>query len=424
MVNLETVYTYEGTHDIHTPDHRRGAHRHRGLLLIAAGETMERLGTTLTQHIRSSRERHPAATGEFSLLLHEIAVARKIISREVNRAGILEEVLGLAGKINVQGEEVQKLDEYANDTSSACSAAPATCALMASEEVADPIPIPQGRAARRVRRAVRSARRLVEHRHRRPRSAPSSRSAASARRRRATASSTTAAPGPRAGGGGYVIYGSSTMLVYTAGNGVARLHPRPHGRASSSSPIRDIRIPGQGAIYSVNEGNSARWAPRQRDYVALAQGGATRRPAGPTASATSARWSPTSTAPCSRAASSCIPADNKIPQGKLRYLYEAAPLAFMCEQAGGAASTGSGRSSTSQPSGAARAHAALHRQPRGRGDSGALPAPASRVRREDSTGACCQARKSSAGAKEKPGTTGSRGTGSSPAWRCASPPGR
>src|SRR5438552_1179250 len=105
---------------------------------------MDSLGTTLTQHIRHSEQLHPEATGEFSMLLNEIAVAAKVISREVNRAGLIEEVLGLAGHMNVQGEEVQRLDDYANDTFVRVLGRSGHVCIMASEEVADPIQVPSG----------------------------------------------------------------------------------------------------------------------------------------------------------------------------------------------------------------------------------------------------------------------------------------
>ena len=95
---------------------------------------LEGPGTTLAQHIRLSERLHPEATGEFSMLLHEIVVAAKVISREVNRAGILEEILGLTGETNVQGEEVQKLDEYANDTLVRVLGASGKVAIMGSED--------------------------------------------------------------------------------------------------------------------------------------------------------------------------------------------------------------------------------------------------------------------------------------------------
>ena len=73
-------------------------------------------GITLVQHLRAQEQSTPGATGEFSGLMNDVLVAAKLVSREVNRAGIAEDIIGLTGEINVQGEEVQKLDHYANET--------------------------------------------------------------------------------------------------------------------------------------------------------------------------------------------------------------------------------------------------------------------------------------------------------------------
>ena len=107
---------------------------------------MER--TTLLQHIRRQEKVNPGATGEFTSLMAEIMVASKIISLEVNSAGIGENILGLTGKINVQGEEVQKLDELANDTFISIMSNSGTICAITSEEMENPVIVPEEKAGK------------------------------------------------------------------------------------------------------------------------------------------------------------------------------------------------------------------------------------------------------------------------------------
>ena len=161
------------------------------------------------------------------------------------------------------------------------------------------------------------------------------------------------------------MYGSSTMLVYTTGHGVHGFTYEPSIGEFLLSHT-DIRIPERGRIYSVNEGNYSQWTDGVKRYVDWLKVDDPRRPAAPTARATSARWSRTSTAICSTAGSSCTPAIARTRSGKLRVLYEAAPLAFIAEQAGGLASDGERRIMDMVPAEPARAHATFPRQPAGR----------------------------------------------------------
>ena len=100
-----------------------------------------RLGVNLTRHVYEKQKEHPQATGELSGILNQVALAAKVVSREVNKAG-LAEILGLTGEKNVQGEAVKKLDEFANDVFVAALDHSGHFCIMASEEMADPIPIP------------------------------------------------------------------------------------------------------------------------------------------------------------------------------------------------------------------------------------------------------------------------------------------
>ena len=95
---------------------------------------------TLTQFILAAERHHPEATGDFTALMTGVALAARIISREVNKAG-LADILGLTGRTNVQGEEVQKLDEFAHDTMVGCLERTDMVSVMGSEEVETPIPV-------------------------------------------------------------------------------------------------------------------------------------------------------------------------------------------------------------------------------------------------------------------------------------------
>ena len=99
-------------------------------------------GITLTRHIYERQREHPEATGELSGILGQISMASKIVSREVNKAGLVE-ILGLTGEKNVQGEEVRKLDEFANDVFIQTLSHSGHFCVMASEEVEGVIPIPE-----------------------------------------------------------------------------------------------------------------------------------------------------------------------------------------------------------------------------------------------------------------------------------------
>jgi len=297
---------------------------------------LDRPGTTLAQHIRLTERAHPQATGEFSMLLQEIVVATKVVSREVNRAGLLEEVLGLTGETNVQGEEVKKLDTYANDTLVRVLGMSGKVAIMGSEEDEGPILPPddvdRGRYAVLFDPLDGSSNIEVI--------APIG-TIFSIHRVADPAAATVAdlvRPGHEQVAAGYVIYGSSTVLVYTARNGVHGFTLDPTvGEFLFSHP--NMRIPARGRTYSVNEGNHARWSEGQRRAVDWFKQEAPEdgRPYG-------MRYIGSFVADFHRTLLRggifMYPADSKSARGKLRYLYEAAPMALICTEAGGAASDG------------------------------------------------------------------------------------
>ncbi len=292
---------------------------------------------TIDRHIIDEERRHPEATGAFSDLLSDIALAAKMISREVNKAGLVD-ILGSAGQTNVQGERVQKLDEFAQEVLYNAMDHTGLLACMVSEESDEIIPIPDrfptgdyvlmfdpldGSSNIDVNVSIGTIfsihRRLSEG-------------------DRGTVEDCLQ-PGTEQVAAGYVLYGSSTMLVYTAGNGVSGFTLDPSiGEFLLSH--REIRIPDPGRKqYSVNDAYFGRWSKGQQDFVKHLKGEDGVGPEG-----FSARYIGSLVADFHRTLLKggifMYPADSRNPGGKLRLLYEAAPLAMVVKQAGGRASDG------------------------------------------------------------------------------------
>jgi len=297
---------------------------------------------TVSRHIIDSQRLHPQATGELSALLNELIVAAKTISAEVNMAG-LADILGASGDTNVQGEHVQKLDEFANNTIKRRMARCGYVCVMTSEEDADAIPVVEGYegnytmafdpldGSSNIDVNVSIGTIFSIHRRRTPDGGPGD-------------DSDLLQVGRRQVAAGYIIYGSSTMLVFSTGNGVHGFTLDPSvGEFFLSHP--DIRIPERSKYFSINEGNSRFWDEPVRRYLEYLkeldkQSG---RPY-------SARYIGSLVADFHRNLIAggifLYPRDRKNPakpHGKLRLLYEAAPLAFLAEQAGGRAITDDGR---------------------------------------------------------------------------------
>lgn len=300
------------------------------------------IGTTLTHHALVSQRAHAKRTGEqpagdFSELLNQLAVAGKIISAEVNMAG-LADILGVAGRTNVQGEEVMKLDVFANNTLVEILRRSGHVCIMASEEVDDPIDVPEphypGKYAIAFDPLDGSSNIDVNvsigtifsiHRRRDPYGTPGS-------------ADDLLRPGSELAAAGYIIYGSSTMLVYTTGHGV-------HGFTLDPSigefllSHENIRIPEKCGTYSVNEGNSSKWTPATQKFVEHVKS-----PGSEDLSGMKSRYIGSLVADFHRNLMKggifLYPADAATGKGKLRLLYEAAPLAFVAKHAGGYASTG------------------------------------------------------------------------------------
>jgi fructose-1,6-bisphosphatase I len=292
---------------------------------------------TIERHIIEAERQFPEATGAFSSILYDIAFAAKMIAREVRRAG-LNDILGLTGEVNVQGEEVKKLDEFANDVIFKALDHTGHLCGMASEEEEDFIPIPDrfptGKycvmydpldgssnidANVSVGTIFSIHRKVSDHER--------------------GCVQDCLQPGTRQVAAGYVVYGSSTMLVYTTGNGVHGFTLEPSiGEFLLSHPNMRIPAPGQ-RIYSCNEGNYVHWTEEQRRFVDHLKG-----IDGENAKPFSSRYIGSLVADFHRnllyGGLFMYPADARSPRGKLRLLYEAAPLAMICEHAGGRASDG------------------------------------------------------------------------------------
>ena len=299
---------------------------------------MER--TTLVQHIRQQEKSNPGATGEFTSLMTEIMVASKIISLEVNSAGIGENILGLTGKINVQGEEVQKLDEFSDITFTTIVGKSETVCAIASEEKEDPYIVPQednpGKYIFMMDPLDGSSNIDVN---------VNIGTIFSIYKKKSEGNEVTDEDllqrGDEQIAAGYIVYGSSTIFVYTSGNGVYGFTLDPSlGEFFLSHP--DLRIPGQGSIYSANEGNWGIWDENQKNLVSNLKEDypSSGRPY-------KLRYIGSLVADFHRTLLKggifMYPKDKNSPEGKLRFSFEAAPLAFIAENAGGKASTGSER---------------------------------------------------------------------------------
>lgn len=296
----------------------------------------EEYGWTLERFIFERQREIPGATGEFTQLFQQLALAGKIIWSRVSQAG-LAGLLGHTGKVNVQGETVQKLDEFANNTLIRCLEAGGQVCVMASEEVDDPIPIPtrfpkgkyvlmfdplDGSTNIDVNISIGTI--FSVHKRVSEGEEPSLKDCLQ--------------PGYKQVAAGYIIYGSSAMFVFTTGDGVHGFTLDPSvGEFFLSHP--DIRIPERGKTYSVNEGNESVWDERVRDWVRWLK-----TPDKNLGHPYGGRYVGTLVADFHRTLLKggvfAYPADSKNPNGKLRLLYEASPMAMVVREAGGAASTG------------------------------------------------------------------------------------
>lgn len=302
---------------------------------------------TLEQFIIEQQEAYAGSTGAFSRLLRDLSVAAKVVNRDMRRAGLLN-VFGASGEINVQGEVQQKMDALAHGEFVRALRRGGEVCLIGSEEHAEAIPLDGDRPGEDGRYVVlldpldgssnidvNVSVGTIFSVYRLPEGAPATLDAA-------------LQPGACQCAAGYVVYGSSTILVYTTGNGVNGFTLDPSiGEFILSHP--DIRTPETGTLYSVNEGNYNAFEDGLRRWIKWAQteDKATQRPY-------TTRYIGSFVSDFHRnlvkGGIYIYPASAKSPDGKLRLMYEANPMAFIVEQAGGLASNGRQRVLDVEPS--------------------------------------------------------------------------
>lgn len=293
---------------------------------------------TLQQHIIEQQREHPTASGEFSWLLSGITLATEIIQAQVRRAGLLSKaILGATGGTNVQGEQVQKLDVVANKTIISCLGY-RNCGIMVSEEDDEPTI---------VKEAAKTSKYIVLFD---PLDGSSNidvnvsiGTIFSVLQRRDDVAeddviSHILQPGVNQLAAGYVVYGSSTVLAYTTGEGVHMFTLDPSIGAYVLFQ-ENVQMPSTGKMYSVNEAYCDMFPQGIQDYLRWAKspesGGYTSRYIGSFV----ADFHRT----LLRGGVFLYPPTKKGPEGKLRLMYEANPMAFLAEQAGGAATDGKTR---------------------------------------------------------------------------------
>lgn len=299
---------------------------------------------TVQQHILQEQKRFPGASGEFSWLLSGITLATKMIQAQVRRAG-LNTILGEMGNVNVQGEVQQKLDVYANDVLMHCLSVRESIGILASEENEHPHTIhnesPNAKYAVVFDPLDGSSNIDVN---------VSVGTTFSILKRPAGASHTEAdrwilQPGSQQVAAGYVVYGSSTILVYSVGSGAHGFTLDPSVGAYVLSH-ENIRMPSQGKYYSVNEAYRDTFpAPYQRYIEDLRQG----KLGKPYASRYIGSMVSDFHRTLLKGGVFMYPPTASNPEGKLRLLYEANPIAFIAEQAGGQAMSGAKRVLDLQP---------------------------------------------------------------------------
>lgn len=296
-----------------------------------------RITKTLGQFIIEKQADFPYAKGELSRLLRDIGIAAKIVNREVNKAG-LADILGENGTTNVQGEGQKKLDIYANEQFISALKSGGECCIVASEENKDLIFLDTD--------ISKDAKYIVAID---PLDGSSNidvnvgiGTIFSIYRRKTTSGRATMEDvlqkGTEQVAAGYVIYGSSTMLVYTTGKGVNGFTLDPSiGEFCLSHP--DMKIPKDGVIYSINEGYYAHFPDGVKKYIKYCQveDDKTNRPY-------TSRYIGSMVADLHRnmikGGIFIYPITSQAPKGKLRLVYECNPMAFIIEQAGGRASNG------------------------------------------------------------------------------------
>lgn len=303
--------------------------------------------TTLGEFIIENQSEFKYSSGELSRLINSIRLAAKVVNHEVNKAGLVD-ILGTVGDTNIQGEDQQKLDVYANNAFIKTLTNREIVCGIASEEEDDFITI-EGRDNSHQNKYVV----LID-----PLDGSSnidvnvSVGTIFSVYRRVTPEGTPVTledflqPGNKQVAAGYIIYGTSTMIVYTTGHGVNGFTLNPAiGTYYLSHP--NMKFPEEGHIYSVNEGNYVHFPQGVKDYIKYCQKEEGDRPY-------TSRYIGSLVSDFHRnmikGGIYMYPNTAKDPNGKLRLLYECNPMAFIAEQAGGKASNGFDRIMDIEPS--------------------------------------------------------------------------
>ena len=298
---------------------------------------------TLSHKAREDADRAPDASADVLRLIDQVALAAKLISREVNRAGIVD-VLGSTGDINGHGDAVRKLDVFAHETIVGIMRESACVAGMASEEADDVIPGCPGTDLLLVFDPLDGSSNIDAN--------VSVGTIFSILRKKSHGKAADLEeflqPGTEQVAAGYVVYGSSTMLVYTLGNGVHGFTLDPSlGEFILTHP--NIEMPSRGAIFSINMGNYERLDEGLKRYLGHLVSGENHH-----GKPYSLRYIGSLVADFHRnllyGGIFMYPGDSKNRDGKLRLLYEANPLGMIAEQAGGRASNGRGDITRMRPS--------------------------------------------------------------------------
>ncbi|SMO49116.1 class 1 fructose-bisphosphatase [Solitalea koreensis] len=292
---------------------------------------------TLGQFIIERQSEFPYAKGELSRLLRDIGIAAKIVNREVNKAGLVD-ILGEAGTMNVQGEHVKKLDIYANEQFISALKSGGECSMIASEENEDVIHV-NSAVSKNAKYIV--AMDPLDGSSNIDVNVPIGTIFSIYRRKTEKGMCTmedVLQKGTEQVAAGYIIYGSSTMLVYTTGHGVNGFTLDPSiGEFCFSHP--NMKFPSSGKIYSLNEGNYVHFPEGVKKYLKYCQveDDETSRPY-------TSRYIGSMVADIHRnmikGGIFIYPTTASSPKGKLRLVYECNPLAFIVEQAGGRATNG------------------------------------------------------------------------------------
>lgn len=296
-----------------------------------SGNAIDTNCMTLTRHVLAEQRKIPGASGDLTQLLNSLQSAIKAVSSAVRRAGIAN-LYGIAGQVNVQGEEVKKLDVLANELFINLLRSSFTTCMLVSEEDETVIEVEvekQGKyivcfdpldGSSNIDCLVSIGSIFAIFKKLSDDGAPSMKDALQ--------------PGRKCVAAGYALYGSATMMVLSTGNGVNGFLLDPAiGEFVLTDP--DMKVKPRGNIYSINEGYTNNWDKSIQEYVASKKMG---KPYG-------SRYVGSMVADVHRTLKYggifMYPATKDAPSGKLRLLYECIPMAFIMEQAGGSASTGS-----------------------------------------------------------------------------------